>query len=163
MSELKKHITDYLKYCEIPKRLDPKTVKAYRIDLEQFSGQSLEKVTDITSRSLEQYIAYLHQQYKPRTVKRKIASLKAFFHYLEYRDFIDQNPFNKVQVHFREPVVLPKIIPLKTVEVFLATVYRQQQEAKTTYQKRNALRDAAIFELLFSTGIRISELCSLTT
>ena len=58
-------------------------------------------------------------------------------------------------------MILPKIIPLHTVEVFLSTIYKQRQIAKTTYQKRNALRDAAVVELLFATGMRISELCSL--
>lgn len=71
------------------------------------------------------------------------------------------NPFNKIQVKFREPVILPKTIPLHTVETFLSTIYMQWENAKTTYQRRNALRDAAVIELLFSTGMRISELCSL--
>ena len=103
----------------------------------------------------------LHQAYKPKTVKRKIASLKAFFHYLEYRDLIEKNPFNKIQVKFREPVILPKTIPLHTVEVFLSTIYKQRNNAQTIYQRRNALRDAAVIEMLFATGMRISELCSL--
>lgn len=56
---------------------------------------------------------------------------------------------------------MPKTIPLHTVETFLSTIYMQWENAKTTYQRRNALRDAAVIELLFSTGMRISELCSL--
>ena len=94
-------------------------------------------------------------------VKRKIASLKAFFHYLEYRDIIEKNPFNKIQVKFHEPVILPKTIPLHTVEVFLSTIYKQRNNAQTIYQQKNALRDAAVIEMLFATGMRISELCSL--
>lgn len=103
----------------------------------------------------------MHEQYKPKTVKRKIASVKALFHYLEYKDIIDHNPFSKILIHFREPVILPKTIPLHTVETFLSTIYKQRENAKTSYLKRNALRDAAVAELLFATGMRISELCSL--
>ena len=162
MENLQTHIANYLEYCGTQKRLDEKTLKAYRIDLRQFSEQtSSQEITEITSETLEAYIAKLHQQYKPKTVKRKIASVKALFHYLEYKDIIDRNPFNKIQVRFREPVILPKTIPLHTVETFLTTIYKQRNNAKTDYQKRNALRDAAVAELLFATGMRISELCTL--
>lgn len=155
-------ISNYLSYCQYQKRLDEKTRKAYRIDLQQFSRNiPTDNVLLITPVLLENFIGQLHQQYKPKTVKRKIASLKAFFRYLEYRDIISYNPFNKVQTKFREPAHLPKIIPLHTVELFLATIYQQYRFAKTAYQRKNALRDAAVIELLFSTGMRISELCHL--
>lgn len=162
MNTVNECIKDYLEYCNAQKRLDEKTLKAYRIDLRQFSEQNpYTNITEITSDSLEQYIVRLHTQYKPKTVKRKIASTKAFFHYLEYREIIDRNPFNKIIIRFREPVILPKTIPLHTVETFLSTIYKQRKNARTLYQRRNALRDAAVAELLFATGIRISELCSL--
>ena len=162
MSNLQTIIDEYITFCQYQKRLDPKTLNAYKIDLKQFSSQiHLLHVDDISTNVLENYISHLHEQYKPKTVKRKIASLKAFFHYLEYREIIDKNPFSKIHIKFREPVILPKTIPLHTVETFLATIYHQRNYAKTSYQKRNALRDIAIIELLFSTGVRISELCSL--
>lgn len=162
MNHLQTPVNNYLDYCQNQKRLDPKTLRAYRIDLTQFCNQiQPADVLDVTSEILENFIAGLHQKYKPKTVKRKIASLKALFHYLEYREMIDRNPFNKIQVKFREPVLLPKTIPLHTVETFLSTIYKQLSDAKTDYQKRNALRDAAVIELLFATGMRISELCSL--
>jgi integrase/recombinase XerD len=162
MDNLQTLIENYLKYCHAQKRLDEKTLKAYKIDLRQFSEQvSPQEVTEITSETLENYIGELHQKYKPKTVKRKIASIKALFHYLEYKEIIDRNPFSKLQVHFREPVILPKTIPLNTVEIFLTTIYNQRANAKTNYQRRNALRDVAVTELLFATGMRVSELCSL--
>ena len=162
MENLQTLTENYLEYCRTQKCLDEKTLKAYRIDLRQFSEEpSLEKITEITPNNLEDYIARLHQQYKPKTVKRKIASIKAFFHYLEYKELLAINPFTKIQVHFREPTILPKIIPLHTVEKFLTIIYTQRDNAKTNYQRRNALRDAAVSELLFATGMRISELCSL--
>lgn len=162
MDNLQTLINNYLQYGYTQKRLDSKTLKAYRIDLRQFSDHIFpHNITEINPDILEQYIAKLHSKYKPKTTKRKIASLKAFFHYLEYKEIIDLNPFNKVQVHFREPVILPKTIPLHIVETILSTIYRQRRDAKTKYQQRNALRDAAVIELLFATGIRISELCAL--
>lgn len=162
MNNLQLHIVNYLSHCEHQKRLDSKTLKAYRIDLGQFSKSTgITDSIDVSSNILEIYISTLHEKYKPKTVKRKIASLKAFFHYLEYKEVVVINPFNKIQIKFREPTILPKTIPLLTVESFLSTIYTCRRQAPTAYQRKNALRDAAIIELLFATGMRISELCSL--
>lgn len=162
MNNIELHINHYLEYCSLQKRLDNKTIKSYRTDLIQFTNYITEtNLTSVTQDTLEQYISHLHQIYQPRTVKRKIASLKAVFHYFEYKELIVQNPFNKLQIKFREPVILPKIIPLQTVERLLKTIYNQQINAKTAHQRKDAIRDAAICELLFATGIRISELCFL--
>ena len=162
MNDLQTHMKNYLEHCTSQKRLDEKTIKAYQIDLRQFSEHiSDTEIARITADLIESYIARLHSLYKPKTAKRKIASVKAFFHYLEFKEIIDKNPFNKIQIKFREPVILPKTIPLSTVENFLSIIYRERKQANTDYQKRNALRDIAAMELLFATGMRISELCSL--
>ena len=162
MNSLNNEIKEYLIYCDTQKRLDEKTLKAYKIDLNQFlTKYNSYVINDVSPKVLEEYIGNLHKMYNPKTVKRKIASLKAFFHYLEYRETIDKNPFNKIQLRFREPVILPKTIPLRTVEMFLSTIYKERKNAKTEYKRKNALRDIAVAELLFSTGIRISELCNL--
>lgn len=162
MTNLQTNIKNYLDYCQYQKRLDSKTLKAYRIDLNQFQSKiPSADIAEITPELLEHYIAELHRSYKPKTVKRKLASLKALFRYFEYKELLERNPFQKIQVKFREPVILPKTIPLPTVEQFLSAIYRQYKNAGTVYQQRNALRDAAVIELLFATGMRISELCSL--
>lgn len=162
MKNLEPIISTYLEFCKYQKRLDEKTLKAYRIDLKQFVSQiAADSFPEITTDILETYISSLHRTYKPKTVKRKIASIKALFHYLEYKDFIQINPFNKLQVKFREPVILPKVIPLHSIELLLSTMYHQKPLVKTEYQKRSLLRDIAVIELLFATGMRISELCSL--
>lgn len=168
MHDFNFEMNQYLTYCRTQKRLDGKTLKAYRIDLTQFGTSlaaafpSLSSISELSPAILESYIATLHEQFKPKTVKRKLASLKAFFHYLDYRDRIVSNPFNKLHIKFREPVILPKTIPLPTIELLLSSIYHQYSHAATDFQRKNALRDAAVIELLFATGIRISELCSIT-
>lgn len=154
----------YEKYCRSNKNLDKKTLKAYSIDLKQFStfittaGQN---VVYYDKNSIQAYIVLLHEKYKPKTVKRKIASLKAFFHYLEFEEIITLNPFTKIHVKLREPKVLPKTIPIQLIQSFLSTIYHENALAKTVYQKKSSLRDIAVSELLFATGVRISELCNL--
>ncbi len=94
MSNLDKQIGDYLEYCQYQKKLDDKSLKAYRIDLRQFLQQgTIINISDITTDMLEKYITTLNKEYKPKTVKRKIASIKAFFSYLEYKEYLEKKSF----------------------------------------------------------------------
>lgn len=161
MNALKDYIKEYMEYCRYRKRLDNKTLKAYQIDLNQYL-LFCTNLTDCMSRDVvDQFITALHKQYKPKTVKRKIASLKAFFHFMEYKELLTENPFSKLDVRFREAKLLPKTIPFHSIQTFLSALYAQKEMAKTTYQLRCCIRDIAVIELLFATGMRVSELCSL--
>lgn len=144
------------------KRLDSKTLKSYHIDLAQFSTFfDNPDILTVAIADVECYIGHLNQSFKPKTVKRKIASLKAFFHYLEYKNIIISNPFTKLRTKLREPLLLPKTIPLYTMETFLSTIYTENAKANTPHRQKRTLLDIAIAETLFSTGMRISELCNL--
>lgn len=161
MNTFDDHIAEYLEYCEYRKRLNTKTLKAYRIDLKQYE-LFCSNSTDYTSKNtVDKFITSLHKQYKPKTVKRKIASLKAFFHYMEYQEQLGENPFAKLDIRFREAKLLPKTIPFRSIQTFLSTLYAQKDQAESEYQLRCCIRDIAVIELLFATGMRISELCSL--
>ena len=161
MNTLNDYIAEYTEYCEYRKRLDRKTLKAYRIDLKQYADY-LQNISEFHFKdNLDKYITHLHKQYKPKTVKRKIASLKAFFHYMEYKEILSENPFTKLDIRFREAKLLPKTIPFHTIQTFLSTLYQQKEQATSKYQYRCCIRDIAVIELLFATGLRISELCSL--
>lgn len=154
-------IVEYVEYCNYRKRLDSKTLKAYRIDLKQYEDFCA-GVSDCFSKdAVDDFITGLHKRYKPKTVKRKIASLKAFFHYMEYKEVLRDNPFAKLDIRFREAKLLPKTIPFHSIQAFLSAIYAQKEKAKSEYQRRCCIRDIAVMELLFATGMRISELCSL--
>lgn len=153
---------EYLNFCRYQKGLNPKTIKAYTIDLRQYYEVNLCSDYDwFEKAALSEYIYELHKQYKPKTAKRKIACLKAFFHYLELEEILDINPFNKIQTKFQEPFVLPRTIPLKTIKKLLKTVYKEKDKPMSDYRKNIILRDIAMFEIMFATGMRISEICSL--
>lgn len=161
MNTLKNYISEYIEYCEYRKRLDSKTLKAYKIDLKQFEIFCT-NLSDCFAKSVvDDFITNLHKQYKPKTVKRKIASLKAFFHHMEYEELLNENPFAKLDIRFREAKLLPKTIPFHSIQTFLSTLYAQKELAESEYQLRCCIRDIAVIELLFATGMRISELCSL--
>lgn len=162
MTNLQKWTEQYLVACKYQKGLDAKTIKAYRIDLSQFILFTVQGEADLTRSSMMEYISDLHQKYKPRTIRRKIASVKAFCSYLEYEELIAENPFTKLQLKLNAPLILPRTIPFSVIEAILSTAYQQgQREMLSEKQQKAVLRDIAVLELLFATGIRVSELCSL--
>ena len=80
---------------------------------------------------------------------------------MEYKEILTENPFVKLDIRFREAKLLPKTIPFHSIQAFLCTLYAQKGQATSEYQQRCCIRDIADIDLLFATGMRISELCSL--
>ena len=155
---LQKEILSYLEYCEFRKELDAKTLKAYRIDLCQFFEQIYCEESE--KRNLEGYITELHKKYKQKTVKRKIASLKAFYNYLAEEEIISCNPFRKIKVKFKETLTLPRIIPREEIEKLLNYMYDCLKENGLRGYKYK-LRDIAVVEVLFATGARVYEISNI--
>lgn len=157
---LDEEISQYLSQCRIKKELNPLTLKAYWIDLGQFSAFAAGRIW--TEReAIDRYIDLLHARYKPKTIKRKTASLKAFFHYLEEEEKIALNPFHKIRLNFREAFILPKTISVPNIARLLDRSYLVQGEL-TQYQSFCRLRNVCVLELLFATGMRVSEAAHLT-
>jgi integrase/recombinase XerD len=156
---MKNHYTNrFIEHCKYQKRLNDKTIKAYSIDLHQYSTFSNEK---IEKEALLSFIEHLHKSYKPKTVKRKIATLKVFVNYLYFEEIIEHNPFLKIKTSFKQPLILPKTIPFDDIKNILWCAYTQLRRAGSEYRWKTVLRDVAILELLFATGARVSEICSL--
>lgn len=156
-------ISAYLQHCQIEKGLSQKTIKAYRIDLLQFSRYIGCDLCSCDKAAVQNYLSLLHTQYKAKSVKRKIASLKAFFTYLVDEEILLSSPFEKLRIKLHEPFILPKTIPLSTINLILQIAYKKKSTLSNTYsyQYKACLRDIAVLELLFATGMRVSELCSL--
>jgi integrase/recombinase XerD len=154
-------ITAYLNYCKSHKKLNEKTIRAYNIDLEQFCQYTPKALEEVDKADILAYISHLHKFYAPRTAKRKIASLRALLNWLEFEDLLAVNPINRIRTKFQEPKVLPRTIPLVVIENILIAAYERLENAETDFARAGALRNAAMIELLFATGMRVSELCSL--
>ena len=157
MFEYKLHIDEFINYCRYHKKLSEKTIRAYKIDLSQYGVFS----NELSKQALWDYIEYLNKKYKPKTAKRKLATLKAFIHFLLLQDLIDFNPLDKLETTIKEPLLLPKTIPLGVIAKLISFSYQQIVFAKSDYQIRSAVRNTAILELLFATGARVAEICTL--
>lgn len=152
----------YLIVCKTLKGLSSLTLKAYKIDLKQFCD-FMNQHDCFDKNELNSYINILHKQYKPKTAKRKIACIKAFYRYMEIEDIIDSNPFHKIVLKYKEPLELPRTIPLDCIQEMLSYAYKQNSIAVTQYQKEITMRNIIVIELLFSTGMRVSEISNLKT
>lgn len=97
-------ISRYLLDRKYQKDLDLKTLKTYRIDIKQFSALIAQNDLELTREGLMEYISDLRQRYKPRTVKRKIASVKAFCGYLEHEELVRENPFSRLRLKLNPPL-----------------------------------------------------------
>jgi integrase/recombinase XerD len=156
--KIKVAIHNYLAQCSGIKKLEPLTIKAYSIDLKQFYEFVTVKasfVSELDKTLVQNYIEEISKKYAAKSLKRKIASVKAFFNYLEFEDIIVVTPFRKIRLNIKEPQRLPKSLSLFDMEKLLSFLYSQ------THVKKIFIRNLAIFELMFATGIRVSELCNI--
>lgn len=166
-STLSQAVESFLFHCRFEKNLSPKTLNAYELDLRQFSA-SLPRggrtpLGEIGKPQLREYIQRLFDTLAVKSIKRKVATLKAFFHYLEREDVIVASPFRRMQVRIREPKRLPRTLSLTQLERILTTAYREAAALEGAGRGASAglVRDIALMELLFATGARVSELCNL--
>ncbi len=144
-------LQNYLNHCRYEKRLDAKTLKAYKTDIEQFSYYVTKNNGNYGKECIQAYIASLHSKYAVKSVKRKIASLKAFFNYLEFEEIVILNPSSKMRLKLHEPFLPPRTIPLTTISTLLNCAYAQlSQTHPNIYSYAENLRNVAALELLFA-------------
>lgn len=151
----------YLARCRGEKRLDQKTVKAYCCDIEQFLVWLEEGIREFSRASMREYMVYLNARYAASTVRRKLASLRAWATWMRREDFMAASPFDDLDVSIRQPLLLPRTIGPRDLRHMLepngAAGISKEGHAPTMLE----LRDQAVLELLIATGIRVSELCAL--
>lgn len=165
--QLMKLIKDFKFHCEFERNLSKKTLQAYEIDLSQFQQykdyQGL-GIDEFDKHKVKDYIHHLYEQeLKAKTIKRKVAVIKAFFTYLEFDEVILVSPFRKMKIQIKEPKLLPKTIELKEIIKILRFLYKKKEAFlnKDIYSYKALVRDISIIETLFSTGMRVSELCNI--
>lgn len=177
MTTLHSCCQQYLNYCRYHKNLSDHSLKAYGIDLQQFltfAGADTELLS-VDKHLLAAYVQHLFQEgLKSSSVKRRIACLKSMFRWLEFDEQIEINPFHKVDLRLRLPQQLPRNLPtdqirrlMNQAKLQLGLISYQQNHLDQLHQritKRsfNHLTTLCTLELLYSTGIRVGELVSIT-
>lgn len=155
-------IKDFLWHCEIEKKLSEKTLKAYNADLSQFVyiiGDLF--IIEVTKEVIRKYLQYI-SHFRHKTIKRKIATLKAILNYYEYDNEWYNNPMRKMKIRMREPVRLPIVMSMDEIKSLFDIAYKQRTECQpNSFSYTMAIRNIAIIELLFASGMRVSELCDL--
>ena len=148
----------FLKYLRFEKRYSDHTVSSYKIDLKQFiefieKEFELKKLNLVNHKIARSWIINLSSEnLTSATINRKIASAKSFYKYLISREKLNENPFKNISLLKKEKK-LPKFIKEKDIKV----MFDQSKFKNNLIDTRNLL----ILELLYGTGIRLSELINL--
>lgn len=152
---MNRYLEKFLSYLEIEKNYSPYTLLNYRLDLEEFFGLMGEvDVAALTYVSLRKYLAELrNRQHRPRTIARKLSSLRSFFKFLFREGHIKSNPAVLLQT--------PKLD--KTLPKFLSETEVVQLIEASPVESLADRRDRAILETLYSSGLRVGELVSMNT
>lgn len=151
-------VENFINFLERDKRLSLNTLQSYKRDIEQYTTYLREiNATNISATNKTTVIAYLlHLQKKGRatsTISRNLASIRSFYQFLNKNKLIEQDPTSELESPKVEKK-LPQILSTQEVELLL-------DQPKCLDLK--GIRDKAMLELLYATGIRVSELISLNT
>ena len=167
---LKHQSNNFLFHCKIERNLSPKTLKAYETDLKQFLQFLLENnhniiINEISKNQIREYLATI-SNLKPKSIKRKIASLKALFNFLEFEDILLVNPFRKMRINLKEEKKLPAVMDIKEITKIYNYIYKRMDlvfsKPTSFYSQYEAIRNTVIIELFFITGARVSEIANLS-
>ena len=156
-------IRQFIHYLSAEKNASPHTCRNYLRDLEQFESfleeMAIEKVDRMV---LRRYLSFLHRKNRKSSIARKLSTLRSFYRYLVREQILSANP--------AKPVATPKVEKLLPTTLTVDEAFRLMESPKGISEKSSSeglkekkLRDRAILELLYSSGLRVSELVGLNS
>ena len=153
---MKREIEAFIEYIQLNKHASKNTTAAYLRDLKKFQAfmaeHGRERVQDVSSTNLTTYVLYLEKEgFSSATISRSIASIRAFFLYLLRTGAIQTDPSEQLKPP-RVEKKMPHTLSVKEINCLL-----EQPDGESPKE----LRDKAMLELLYATGIRVTELVSL--
>lgn len=151
-------IEQFIRYLQFEKRFSPHTVTAYKNDLDQFSQYIVSfqpELLNVTHQHVRTWIVSLMDDgIEARTINRKISSLRSFYKFLQRENLIGNSPM----IYVRAPKI-PKRLPIVITEQKMDILLDAQDVFSNDFQ---GMRDRLIVELLYGTGMRLSELVNLS-
>lgn len=154
----------FLKYLQQERNVSTETLRAYTSDLRQFGGYLAERmgtsefgVDEITPDLIRGFMASVHKRLEKTSRARKLSTLRSLFHYLNSCGTYGENPAELV-AHPKIKQKTPHFLLVDAVFHFLDALSRSAQREASSWRKA---RNWALFESLYSTGIRVSELAKL--
>ncbi len=151
-------IGSFLKYLEYEKRYSQHTINSYRIDLDQFNKFIAFHYKDIPAEQADYkmirdwMVSLVEENNAPRSINRKIASLRSYYRFLLKRDTIEKDPTQKIRI----------LKSAKNIPQFISESEIIQLLSDNNFGKEfGGYRDKILLELLYGTGIRLNELVNL--
>ena len=159
-------IESFVAHLALERRLSPNTVTAYRRDVEAlavFQARSHATLADATHQSLRRFAAQQSTRgYARASMARRVAAVRAFYRWAKARRRLPSDPaagLGRPKVASRLPTVLR---PAEAAALTEAPTLQPDEEPPSALEVALALRDRAILELLYGSGLRVGEVCGLT-
>ena len=159
------HISEFINAMKSRRNLSSRTLKAYELDLRSFNRCLAKK--DIIAADTADVQAVVDQWNNlglcAASIKRKLATLKVFFSFLQSEEIIERVPMWKSKGRFRIPKKLPRVLSKREIIMILSVAHNRVSAArhKSSIKLYTAYRNLLVIELLFSLGLRIDELAKL--
>lgn len=147
-----KYVDDFINYLEYERNYSNNTIIAYKNNIEKFIDYIDIDIKKVNYDTIRSYISYLYEKkYQAKSISRMISSLRSFFKYLKVNHIIKDNPMTLISNPKLEKK-LPKYLTINEVESMLNA---------PDMSDKIGIRDAFILELLYVSGIRVSELVNI--
>ena len=150
------HFHDFLTMLRVERNVSTHTMDAYKRDINQYlvylGDLDIKNLSDVKSTHIRDYIRILSDRgMAPASISRIISSIRTYYRFLSSENILDENPVLLIN-NPKLPKKLPDVLSEKEISLIINAI----QESSQFYQ-----RDKAIIELLYSCGIRVTELCNL--
>ncbi len=159
------HIGDFLVYLDVERNASPNTRLSYERDLGQFVAFLNEdgrkaSPDEVREEDVTAFVYRLHGVVKKSSIARKLSSIRSFFSFLVKKEALEKNPAALVPTP-KADKFLPSVLTAEEAEALVTAPGKGGKKDKKDKKEHAVLRDLAILETLYSTGIRVSELTGL--